>query len=51
MKSLALKDFPFTELTAAALLLFFIVFVGVVLWAHRPGSREIYQHIDKLPLE
>ena len=51
MKSLALKDFPFTELTAGALILFFIVFVGVIAWVHRPGSRRTYNQIEKLPLE
>jgi cbb3-type cytochrome oxidase subunit 3 len=51
MKSLALQDFPFIGLTAAALLLFFVVFAGVVLWTYRPGSRQTYDHVDKLPFE
>ena len=47
----ALENFPFVGLVAAALLLFLIVFTGVVLWAFRPGSRQTYDHIDKFPLE
>ena len=51
MKKIALENFPFTSLTAAALLLFFVVFVGVVLWVYRPGSRRTYNHIEKFPLD
>jgi cbb3-type cytochrome oxidase subunit 3 len=51
MKSLVLKDFPFTELTAAALILFFIIFIGVVAWVFRPGSTGTYHQIEKFPLD
>jgi cbb3-type cytochrome oxidase subunit 3 len=51
MKNIALQDFPFVSLTVAALVLFLIVFVGVTLWAYRPGSGRTYEHIEKFPLE
>ncbi len=51
MKSLALQNFPFVALTASALILFLIIFTGVVLWAYRPGSRQTYDRIDKFPLD
>ena len=32
-----------------ALLLLFAVFVGVVIWAFRPGSRETHREISGIP--
>jgi cytochrome c oxidase cbb3-type subunit 4 len=32
-----------------ALLLLFAVFVGVILWAFRPGSRETHRDIAAIP--
>jgi cytochrome c oxidase cbb3-type subunit 4 len=32
-----------------ALLALFLVFVGVVLWAFRPGSRAVHEDISNIP--
>jgi cytochrome c oxidase cbb3-type subunit 4 len=32
-----------------ALLALFLVFVGVVLWAFRPGSRRMHEDISNIP--
>ena len=37
----------FGSLQATALVLFFSVMIGVVLWIHRPGSKSYYQEISK----
>lgn len=34
-----------------ALLLFLVIFMGVLAWVFRPGSRRIYQEEAKLPLQ
>ena len=32
-----------------ALLALFLVFIGVVLWAFRPGSRRVHDDISNIP--
>jgi cbb3-type cytochrome oxidase subunit 3 len=49
--SLALQDFPYLGLTIAALILFFVIFIGVLIWVFRPGSKRTYKQIENLPLE
>lgn len=34
-----------------ALLLFLALFIGIVVWVYRPGSRERYQRNARLPLQ
>jgi len=34
-----------------ALVLFVVVFVGVLAWIFRPGSRRVYDRAARLPLE
>jgi cytochrome c oxidase cbb3-type subunit 4 len=32
-----------------ALLMLFVVFVGVILWAFRPGSRRVHDDVANIP--
>lgn len=36
---------------ALALLLFFGVFLAVLAWVYRPGSRQFYEYEARLPLD
>jgi cbb3-type cytochrome oxidase subunit 3 len=47
----ALTDFEWTEWSVAALVLFFVVFVGIVIWAYRRSARKHYEYMSKLPLD
>lgn len=51
MKRLALESFPMTEWTCFALVLFFVLFVGILIWVYRKGSKEIYHHEENLPFQ
>ncbi|WP_395685008.1 cbb3-type cytochrome c oxidase subunit 3 [Aestuariivirga sp.] len=33
------------------LLLLFIIFIGIVIFAYRPGSRATYDDVAKIPLQ
>ncbi len=33
-----------------AMLLIFLFFLGVVIWAFRPGSRKMHEELARLPL-
>lgn len=33
------------------LLLFFMIFVGILIWVFRPGSGEKYKDAGRIPLE
>lgn len=46
-----LSDQGFTLGPAIALLLFFGVFIGVLVWIYRPGSKRIYEHESRLPFD
>ena len=46
-----LSDQGFTLGPAIALLIFLVVFVGVLAWVFRPGSKRIYEHESRLPLD
>ena len=50
MKSQAFTHYTDQLLTSAGLVIFFVFFVGVVFWVYRKGSKEVYNHLDKLPL-
>lgn len=41
-----LMNGDFGAFQTLALVLFFGVMVGVMLWINRPGSKEIYKHIS-----
>ncbi|MFV8249792.1 cbb3-type cytochrome oxidase subunit 3 [Bdellovibrio bacteriovorus] len=51
MKSEGLKFFTDTHLTAMGLLIFFLFFVGVMIWVYRKNSTEIYAHMEQIPLK
>ncbi|UOF01569.1 cbb3-type cytochrome oxidase subunit 3 [Bdellovibrio reynosensis] len=51
MKQEALKYFTDTHLTAMGLVIFFLFFAGVVAWVYRKHSKEIYAHLEQLPLK
>jgi len=46
-----LTDLGFTWGPTLALLLFFGLFIAVLVWVFRPGSRKAYEHEARLPLE
>jgi cbb3-type cytochrome oxidase subunit 3 len=46
-----LADQGLTVAPAVALLLFMGIFIGVLVWIFRPGSRAQYDHEARLPLE
>lgn len=35
----------------AGLLIFFVVFAGILLWVFRPGATEKYKKFGNIPLE
>ncbi len=47
----ALKSFPMIWLTCVGLLIFFAVFLGVLSWVLRKGSKSIYQKTENIPFE
>ncbi len=51
MKSEALQHFQYIGLTCLGLLLFFIVFVGALLWVFRPRTKELYSYTEKIPFQ
>ena len=51
MISAWLTDQGFLLGPAVALVLFFSIFMAVLAWIYRPGSREIYEHEARLPLD
>ncbi len=51
MKQEALKFFTDTHLTSIGLLIFFLFFVGVMLWIYRSSSTEIYRRMEQMPLK
>lgn len=50
MKSEVLSGFPLTGLTCAGLLIFLFTFIAVLLWAFRRNGKEVYSHLQSLPL-
>lgn len=51
MKAQALLNFPMPWLTCIALVLFFSVFVGMLLWVLKPGNKAMYAELEKLPID
>jgi hypothetical protein len=51
MKSTILSQFDMTYLPVIALFIFLTVFVFVVWWSGREGSRNLYEKMEKLPLD
>lgn len=50
MKQEALKYFMQTYLTSLGLLIFFLFFVGVMIWVYRKNSNIHYARMTQLPL-
>ncbi len=50
MKSEVLSNFTFTLLPTMALVLFFVMFTGVVIWVYRKSSGKVYGEASNLPL-
>jgi cbb3-type cytochrome oxidase subunit 3 len=48
MKADVLAHFPFPWLTCLALLLFFLVFLGVLAWVFRPARKRVYMEMERL---
>jgi cbb3-type cytochrome oxidase subunit 3 len=46
-----LTDQGFLLGPAFALVVFFVVFIGVLVWIYRPGSRQVYEHEAQLPFD
>ena len=46
-----LTDQGFLFGPAFALVMFFVVFIGVLVWIYRPGSRQVYEHEAQLPFD
>jgi len=51
MKSDYLKLFPFTSLTCLGLAIFFLFFLGVLVWVFWPQRKKVYDYIQNLPLQ
>lgn len=51
MKSWVVTQFHMPFLAIFALLLFFLLFAGVVFWVFRKSGRELYHQMEQLPLE
>ncbi len=47
----ALSHLHWTTLPVVSMLMFAMVFVGVLLWSNRKESRSIYKEMENLPLE
>lgn len=49
MKQLGLAAFTDTYLTSAGLIIFFVFFIGMVIWVSLKENRVRYSQIEKLP--
>lgn len=50
MKQDGLMYFTDTYLTAVGLLIFFLFFVGVVVWVNRKQGKTYYKRMEQIPL-
>ncbi len=46
-----LSHFHLPLLSCVGLLIFFAVFLSALLWVFRRSGREMYQHLENLPLQ
>ncbi len=51
MKQEGLAYFTDTQLTALGLLIFFIFFIGVLVWTSLKDNKAIYKNLEQLPLK
>jgi cbb3-type cytochrome oxidase subunit 3 len=50
MKQDGLQYFTDTYLTAIGLMIFFLFFVGVLVWINRKSAKKFYGKMEQLPL-
>lgn len=51
MKSEAFKYFSDQPMTLFALLLFMLIFLGVLFWVNSRSRKNLYQYLSQLPLD
>jgi len=39
------------EIVIVALIIFFVVFLGLVIWVNLQSNRKLYEELERLPLE
>lgn len=50
MKQMLLTHFPFMSLSIAALLIFFLFFVGLLVWIKLDLNRVKFENAEQMPL-
>jgi cbb3-type cytochrome oxidase subunit 3 len=51
MRDEALSQFPGGAWTAAAMVIFFVLFIVFVLWTYRKSGREFYKRMARMPFD
>ena len=46
----ALSHFPMAWLPCLGMVIFLAVFLGVVAWVYSKQAKNVYQHLEQLPL-
>jgi cytochrome c oxidase cbb3-type subunit 4 len=49
MKSQVLSQFNLTFFPIAGFLIFFLIFVGMLIWIYRKDAKRVYQEAQLLP--
>ncbi len=49
MKSEVLSNIPWPSLSIAGFFIFLLVFIGVIYWTFRKGSKDIYKDAQSTP--
>jgi len=47
----ALSHLHWTTLPVVSMMMFFIVFLGVLVWVYRKDSTKVYHEMENLPLD
>ncbi|MDG0816015.1 cbb3-type cytochrome oxidase subunit 3 [Bdellovibrio svalbardensis] len=50
MKQLGLAAFTDTYLTALGLIIFFLFFIGMILWVNHKDRKVLYKQMENMPL-
>jgi cbb3-type cytochrome oxidase subunit 3 len=48
---LVLAGYKLISLNCFAMVLFFMVFTGALLWVYRKSGKEFYKYMENLPLQ
>lgn len=51
MKQQGLAYFTDTYMTAAGLIIFFVFFLGMLIWTLRKTQKDVYKELANIPLE